>query len=120
MPSTVVRLTPSSRRRARLSIAVLTAAAGLLSSVAAQAQLPVSPPAELPGITVEKPEAPTPSSRLQRAPAPSADGAVRTSISPTSLTTPIENLPSSVTVIGAQEIERQQRRTAADLLAAVP
>src|SRR5262249_54585371 len=95
-------------------------AAGLALANAAHAQLPVSPPTELPSITVEK-AAPAARAARSSAPAPAVDGAPpRTTISPTSLSTPLEQVPSSVTVITAQDIEQQQRRTAPDALAAVP
>jgi vitamin B12 transporter len=41
-------------------------------------------------------------------------------VSPTAIVTPIEQVASSVTVITAKDIERDQRRTAPDALATVP
>lgn len=84
-------------------------------STAASAQLSVSPSIELPGITVATPR-PVPA-----APAASAQRNPQSvAISPTSIVTPTDQIASSVTVITAQDMEREQRRTAPDALMAVP
>jgi vitamin B12 transporter len=90
---------------------------GAIWAPGALAQVSVSPPIELPGITVSAPPArPTP-------PAASASAARETPslvVSPTSEATPAEQVASSVTVVTAKEIETTQRRTVPDVLSTVP
>jgi vitamin B12 transporter len=100
-----------------LSLSALAFALVTMFSTAAFAQLPVSPPIELPGISVSTPR-PTPPAA--QAAAPAARSAQSVAISPTTILTPTEQLASSVTVITAQDIEREQRRTVPDALSTVP
>lgn len=65
-----------------------------------------------------EPVADAPKSELGEA-APAVDPAA-VSVSPTGLTQAVETVGSSVTVVGSQEIEAQQRRTANDVLKSVP
>ena len=80
----------------------------------AHAQQPVT--IELPGIEVS----PAASKRAPRATTSSGVQPDEVVVSPTALPTPSAEVASSVTVITAQEIERQQRRTVPDVLRTVP
>jgi vitamin B12 transporter len=102
-----------------LSLSVLVFALVAVFSSAASAQLPVSPPVELPAISVSapRPKKPPPAA-TQAAPAPANPQSV--AISPTSILTPTDQIASSVTVITAQDIEKEQRRTVPDVLSTVP
>lgn len=92
-------------------------AANAIFSSTASAQISVSPPIELPAITVKAPPpAPT-------APVSNSSGARNGPslvVSPTSMATPGEHVASSVTVITAQDLETEQRRTVPDALMTVP
>jgi len=96
-------------------LAFLVCSLLVLLSSAASAQLPVSPPIELPGINVAAPRPTAPPTQ-----ATPAGQAPSVAVSPTTVTTPTEHIASSVTVITSQDIEREQRRTAPDVLATVP
>src|SRR6476660_5763253 len=105
---------------------------------AALAQQPASPNI-LPSIEVEAPsdkrkprsepvpDLPTTSRRAKPAPRPASADAVPQGgdkqaivVSPTAIETPINQIASSVTVITAKDMERDQRRTVPDALATVP
>lgn len=82
----------------------------------AQAQQPVA--IDLPGLEVGAPRPEQP-----RTPQATTSSNVRPSevvVSPTAVATPSENVASSVTVITARDLERDQRRTVADALRTVP
>src|SRR5437868_15153644 len=103
-----------------LSLSVLSFALVAMFSAAASAQLPVWPPVELAGISVATPKpAATPAqSATQSVSAPRNQQSV--AISPTTILTPTDQIASSVTVITAQDIDNEQRRTAPDVLSTVP
>jgi vitamin B12 transporter len=110
----------ASMRSARLRASAATSLIGLLlaaiCSANALAQISVSPTIELPGISVSTPRpASAPPARATAA----RDGP-SVVVSPTSVPTPGEQVASSVTVITAQDLETQQRRTASDALSTVP
>src|SRR5882757_4491973 len=63
--------------------------------------------------------APTQQPSSEAKPTPTVNNG-RVVVSPTAIVTPIEHVASSVTVITAKDIERDQRRTAPDALATVP
>jgi len=91
---------------------------GAIWAPGALAQVSVSPPIELPGITVSAPPA-------RPAPPPAASASAAREgpslvVSPTSEATPAEQVASSVTVVTAKEIETTQRRTVPDVLSTVP
>jgi vitamin B12 transporter len=90
----------------------------VFTSTAAHAQIAVSPDIQLPAVVVS-----TPSSSVPATSVPSAsavhDGASLV-VSPTSIATPSGQVGSSVTVITAQDLETQQRRTVPDALSTVP
>jgi vitamin B12 transporter len=104
------------------SVATLLAGSifGAIPLSNASAQISVSPPIELPAVKVTAPP-PTASP-----PAPSVAGSSSARngpsvvVSPTSVATPGELVASSVTVITAQDLENQQRRTVPDALMTVP
>src|SRR4030088_2173076 len=130
----------ASRRRSRLLASSFLLPVLSLSISAAKAQQSASPNL-LPSIEVE---APSDKSRIQSAPVPDRSSASRrvvpvrqrkpadakpavapgkeqaVVVSPTATVTPLDQVASSVTVITAKDIERDQRRTLPDALATVP
>ena len=127
-------------RRFWLSSTALTSLLLPLWSVPASAQQSASPDLTLPEIVVSGPRparrAPAPARAPQprppppprppttRAPAPAPVAAPASNaglvVSPTAIVTPERNVASSVTVITAAEMERDQRRTVPDALSTVP
>lgn len=121
-------------RHAELQIHTLVVAVACsLCCTPARAQQPVAPQIEtLPPVVIVAPRerrstraarrAPTlPASNVRPASAPSpARQPTEVVVSPTAIPTPIEQIASSVTVITAQEIQRDQRRTVPDALSTVP
>ena len=94
-----------------------------LPVVAQQTAAPELETTKLPEVRVT---APPPSGRSSGRPRPSpaatstGTGETTVVVSPTGTPTPAENVASSVTVITAQDIEREQRRTVPDALSNVP
>ena len=129
----------AARRRSYLLASSLLLPALSLGFSAAKAQQSASPNL-LPTIEVVAPgdknrprsepigDRPTASRRVvpttQRAPADAQQTGVSSNqlvvVSPTATETPIDQIASSVTVITAKDMERDQRRTAPDALATVP
>ncbi len=101
-----------------------------LSSMTAFAQeaSTTSPPVKLPPIVVQEPAKPSkkvkkiPPSGQQNLPAANTTGGdSRTPvISPTTISTPANEVPNSITVITSADLEQQQRRTVPDALQEVP
>jgi vitamin B12 transporter len=92
-----------------------------------------APPTKLPPIVVQPPANPskkvrkflrqTPPSGQQGVPAAgnSSDANSQTPvISPTTISTPVNQVPNSITVITAEQLQQDQRQTAPDALQAVP
>src|SRR5262249_10314800 len=98
-------------------VALAATFSAALFSTAAHAQQPVLT-IELPPIQV----GPPPPSQPTPAQATGSANVVpkEVVVSPTALTTPSENIASSVTVITREELERTQRRTVAEALQTVP
>ncbi len=92
------------------ALAVLSAVSSLALTPSAHAQQPVS--IELPGIEVSSP-------RAKGSPAPSLPREDYV-VSPTAMVTPLDQVASSVSVITAKDMERQQIRTVPDALRTVP
>jgi vitamin B12 transporter len=98
--------------------------------VFAQEASTISPPTALPPVVVKTPPKPKPTKKTQKAdraaPPPAqasapANGTGETRvISPTTVSTPSSQVASSVTVITASDLERDQRRTVPDALQSVP
>ena len=103
--------------RAFACATLATSLPAALAASPAVAQVSVSPPIELPGITVTTPRR-TPSPPVASSTAARSGPSVV--VSPTSVPTPSENVAGSVTVITAQDLEAEQRRTAPDALSTVP
>jgi vitamin B12 transporter len=124
-----VRLRASRSAVQSLKFSVVSA---MLSSVPAQAQdaSTTSPPTTLPPIVVttpavknaKKPKKATPASQNNtRAAATNLDGNGQTPvISPTTVSTPVNEVPNSITVITSADLQQDQRRTVPDALQAVP
>jgi vitamin B12 transporter len=93
--------------------------AGAICASSALAQISVSPPIELSGISVSTPR-PTPSSPPPVTSSSAARNGPSLVVSPTSVVTPGEYVASSVSVITAQDLETEQRRTIPDALMTVP
>jgi len=106
-------------RRFRLSITatLLGFVLAVLCASTGSAQISVSPPVELPAIAVTTPR---PTSPPPAANASAARDGPSLVVSPTSVATPGEETASSVSVVTAQDIETQQRRTLPDVLSTVP
>ena len=110
-------ISQSPRLRTFACAAMVTLGPAALTAPPAVAQVSVSPPIELPGITVT---APRRTASPPVAPSTAARSGPSVVVSPTSVPTPSENVASSVTVITAQDLEAEQRRTAPDALSTVP
>ncbi|MBO0765544.1 MAG: TonB-dependent receptor [Hyphomicrobiaceae bacterium] len=102
--------------RSWLSYLITASAAVIELNRAASAQLPVSPPTELPAVVVTAPRKAT-AKNPQKATKGEKGDVV---ISPTANPTPVAETTSSVTLITAADMERDQRRTAPDALITVP
>jgi vitamin B12 transporter len=129
---------PRAASRHLVLLASTVVASGLLAPLAswpAFAQQSASPDLDLPEVVVSRRPvrrpAPSPAPSVRRAPAvvqpaevppgvaaPDANAPVV--YSPTAVATPARDIGSSVTVITAGDIEREQRRTVPDALANVP
>ena len=107
----------SRRLRVILAAMPLHTAFAILCASTGSAQISVSPPIELPAVTVSAPPAPSPA---QAAAGSAARVGPSLVVSPTSVVTPGEQVASSVTVVTAQDIEIEQRRTLPDVLNTVP
>src|SRR5262249_39695207 len=114
------------RRASVLASTALTSVLFALCSQPATAQQTASPEVkeqELPEVRVTAPR-PRPSPNRSGTPRPgtalTGAGDSTVVVSPTATPTPVENVASSVTVITAQDIEREQRRTVPDALSNVP
>src|SRR5439155_24481100 len=88
-------------------------------------QQTASPEIELPEVNISTPRARTPARTAESAPAPRAVTAAPASdaavvVSPTATPTPSAYVASSVTVITAADIAREQRQTLPDALSNVP
>jgi len=133
-------ITPTAKRRRFLLASSFLAPIAFLSISAARAQQSASPNV-LPTVEVEVPpdrskprtepvpDRPTPSRRTipstQQAPTDTQQAGKAAKeqaivVSPTAKETPVDQIASSVTVITAKDMERDQRRTASDALATVP
>src|SRR4051794_18109974 len=126
----------AAHRAARLRPFLLTStilvSLGPLCSSPALSQQSASPDLSLPEVVVARPvvrpRAPAPAPRSSSAPPrtqlPPAEAAPEANAqvvySPTAVATPARDIASSVTVITAADIEREQRRTVPDALANVP
>ena len=126
----------AAHRAARLHPFLLTSTVlvslGPLCSSPALSQQSASPDLSLPEVVVARPvvrpRAPAPAPRSSSAPPrtqlPPAEAAPEANAqvvySPTAVATPARDIASSVTVITAADIEREQRRTVPDALANVP
>ena len=119
------------RRSSWLASTILTSLLLPSCFVPALAQQSASPDLSLPEVVVARPvvrprPAPAPRSssappRTQLPPAEAAPEAnAQVVYSPTAVATPARDIASSVTVITAADIEREQRRTVPDALANVP
>jgi vitamin B12 transporter len=127
------------RIRIRVARIVLLTSTVIFLPAIAQAQLATSPsPETLPAVTVTTSEENEQSTKKAKAPAAAQQssmpggsegkakgtpGQADTSdvaVSPTGLTSPVDQIASSVTVITSKEIEAQQRRTLPDVLKTVP
>lgn len=119
----------------RTSGAVLLCTFSAISSLEADAQVSASPNTELPEVTVTSgtdamPKKKAPAAAQQSStPQNSGGGASGTArgadhsgvaVSPTGITSPVEQIAGSVTVITSKEIQAQQRRTLPDVLKSVP
>lgn len=115
-----------------VSIKILTALLlpGSLTAAYAQDASITSPPTRLPPVVVEAPpkkvkKAPrqVPAEQQNRAAAADDSSGVAGKtpvISPTTISTPVSEVPNSVTVITSDQLLEQQRRTVPDALQAVP
>jgi vitamin B12 transporter len=122
----------AARLRSFLLTSTILVSLGPLCSSPALAQQSASPDLSLPEVVVARPvvrpRAPAPAPRSSSAPPrtqlPPAEAAPEANAqvvySPTAVATPARDIASSVTVITAADIEREQRRTVPDALANVP
>jgi vitamin B12 transporter len=78
------------------------------------------PPLDRASVSRRAVQAPTQQAPAQAQPSGPATQAPTLVVSPTATVTPIDQVASSVTVITAKDIERDQRRTVPDALATVP
>lgn len=137
----MIRFSSKIRRSARYgarAVEILAAVAlpGALTAAYAQDASTTSPPTTLPPVIVQGAPRPTTSPKKAKkpertAPAERQSGTAaanvsRTSegqtpvISPTTISTPIDQVPSSITVVTGEQLRQEQRQTVADALAAVP
>jgi vitamin B12 transporter len=93
-------------------------AIGCVFTSTAHAQISVSPDIQLPAVVVSTPSSSAPATSVPSASAVH-DGPSLV-VSPTSIATPSGQVGSSVSVITAQDLETQQRRTVPDALSTVP
>jgi vitamin B12 transporter len=130
MRSTAIAALRAASRRSCLLASSMLASLLLpsLSSLPARAQQTASPDLDLPEVVVSqpryRPRQPISSVRTVPVTIPPAEAAPESNAevvySPTAIATPARDIASSVTVITAQDIEREQRRTVPDALANVP
>ena len=132
MYSIAVAAHRAARLRPFLLTSTILVSLGPLCSSPALSQQSASPDLSLPEVVVARPvvrpRAPAPAPRSSSAPPrtqlPPAEAAPEANAqvvySPTAVATPARDIASSVTVITAADIEREQRRTVPDALANVP
>ena len=97
-----------------LKFSLVFALFGSLPALAQDAST-TSPPTALPPVVVTAPGTPA----ARPTPSPAADTGV-TVISPTTISTPVDQVPNSISVITSEQLQRDQRQTVPDALQAVP